>query len=56
MLSPGGHYRGSPDVERELVVVAVLDDGRQEVLTLAEFADRYGWQNDPDKARLFDGK
>jgi WD40 repeat protein/Leucine-rich repeat (LRR) protein len=51
-FSPDGHYRGSPRVERDLVYVVQLEDGRQETLTPAGFAQRFGWKNDPEKVRL----
>jgi len=53
-ISPEGHYRGSPDIEKEIVYVALTEDGRQETLTPAEFAAKFGWKNDPDKASLAD--
>jgi WD40 repeat protein len=53
-LTPEGHYRGSPEIEGELVYVAVTDDGT-EVLRPSEFAEKYGWKNDPDKVRLVPG-
>jgi WD40 repeat protein len=52
LVSPDGHYDGSPQIERQLVVVVLTDDGRQETLTPAEFEQKYGWHNDPEKARL----
>jgi serine/threonine protein kinase/WD40 repeat protein/formylglycine-generating enzyme required for sulfatase activity len=51
-LGPTGHYRGSPGVEDQIVYVAMLPDGSQRTYTPAEFAEKYGWQNDPDKATL----
>ncbi len=50
-LSPSGHYRGSPHVERMLVYVVQTDQG-QETLTPEEFSKKYGWKNDPEKAAL----
>jgi WD40 repeat protein len=50
LISPDGHYRGDPGVEKELVYVVQTDQG-QETLTPEEFAKRYGWKNDPGKAR-----
>ncbi len=49
-ISADGHYGGSPGVEKELVYVALTDSGEQLTLTPAEFAERYGWKNDPSKA------
>ena len=48
----GGHYRGSPGVEDQIVYVAMLPDGSQRTYTPAEFAAQFGWKNDPDKAEL----
>ena len=51
-LGPTGHYRGSPGVEDQIVYVAMLEDGSQRTYTPAEFAETFGWKNDPDKATL----
>jgi hypothetical protein len=51
VLSPDGHFRGTPDVGRELVYVVQTDTG-QETLPPADFATRYGWKNDPDNVGL----
>ncbi len=48
----GGHYRGSPNVEDHIVYVAELDNGSNITLTPAEFATRFAWKNDPEKATL----
>ena len=48
----GGHYRGSPGVEDQIVYVALLPDGSQRTYTPAEFAETFGWKNDPEKAEL----
>ena len=48
----GGHYRGSPGVEDYILYVAQLDDGSNVTLTPAEFAARFAWKNDPEKATL----
>ncbi|NUQ64799.1 MAG: protein kinase [Pirellulales bacterium] len=47
-ISPDGHFRGSPDVEKELVYVVQTDQG-QETLSPEEFSKKYGWKNDPGK-------
>jgi WD40 repeat protein len=52
-VSPDGHFRGSPGVERELVYVVQTDNG-QRTLTHDEFGRRYGWKNDPGRVRLLD--
>lgn len=51
-LTPDGHYRGSPGIEKDLVYVATTDSGEQITLTPAEFAKRFGWKNDPSQVRL----
>jgi WD40 repeat protein len=48
LISPEGHFRGTPGVEKELVYVVQTDAG-PETLTPDEFAQRYGWKNDPEK-------
>jgi WD40 repeat protein len=56
VVSPQGHWRGSPGVEKEFVYVVLCDDGRQLTLTPAEFATKYAWKNDPEKVGLESGK
>jgi len=51
-ISPDGHYRTTLDAEKELVYVVQTDSGEHLTLTPAEFADKFGWKNDPDKVRL----
>lgn len=48
VISPDGHHSSSPDVENELVYVALTDDG-QETLTPEQFGKRNGWKNNPEK-------
>jgi WD40 repeat protein len=51
MISADGHYRGSPGVEKDLV--AIVDTGKERLLlTPAEFAKRFKFKNDPDRALL----
>ena len=45
-------YCGSPGVEEHIVYVAMHDDGSQVTCTPAEFAQQFGWKNDPEKATL----
>ena len=52
VISPEGHHRGSPFVERQIVYVAQTADGTQQTLPPAEFAKSYGWQNDPANVKL----
>jgi WD40 repeat protein len=49
VISPQGHWRGSPGVEKELVYVVLTDSGEQVTLTPHEFAKKYVWKNDPEK-------
>ena len=46
-----GHYCGSPGVEDDLAYVVQTDQG-QETLTAEQFSSRYGWKNNPEKARI----
>jgi WD40 repeat protein len=48
-ISPEGHYCGGPTAERNLVYVVETDRG-QEMLEAGEFAERYGWKNEPARA------
>ena len=48
----GGHDRGSPGVEDHILYVTQLDDGSNVTLTPAEFATRFGWKNEPERATL----
>jgi len=45
-VSPHGHFRASPRTDEQLVYVVETDAG-QETLSPQEFADKYGWRNDP---------
>ncbi|MBI4615443.1 MAG: serine/threonine protein kinase [Planctomycetes bacterium] len=51
VASAAGHYRSSGAGEEELVYVA-LAGGKQEMLAPGEFREKYGWKNDPSRARL----
>lgn len=51
-IGPTGHYRGSHGIEEQIVYVAQLDDGSHVTLAPADFAQRFGWKNDPSKATL----
>jgi WD40 repeat protein len=44
-LSGSGGYRGTPQIDRELVVV-VQTNNLQQTLTPGEFVERYRWSND----------
>jgi hypothetical protein len=55
VVSPEGHYRGTPaNIDREVLHVARIN-GHQETFTPEEFAKRFGWKNDPSKVRLISG-
>jgi WD40 repeat protein/formylglycine-generating enzyme required for sulfatase activity len=49
VVNPNGHYVGSPGVEEDLVYVIQTDNG-QETLAPEEFAKKYGWKNEAQKA------
>lgn len=49
-VTPEGHFRGAPEIDQELIVVAETDAGEQVTLSLAEFEKKYGWKNDPERA------
>jgi WD40 repeat protein len=51
-LTPDGHYTDNEQVERGIVMVVQKDDGMQEVLEPADFEQKYGWKNEPDKVHL----
>jgi len=48
-ISPEGHIRATGDVEDHIRYVALTNSGEQLTFTPAEFAERYGWKNDPEK-------
>ncbi len=50
-ISSEGHFRGSAEIEKQLVYVVQTDDG-QETLPPEEFAEKYGWRNNPDTVHL----
>ena len=51
-VGPTGHYRGSAKIDDHIVYVAMHDDGSQVTYTPAEFREKFGWKNDPEKATL----
>jgi WD40 repeat protein/serine/threonine protein kinase len=51
VVSPEGHFRGPPQVEKQLVYVVQTDHG-QETFSPQEFTKKYRWRNDPQKVRL----
>ena len=50
IVSPEGHWCGPAGVESDLRYLVLTDSG-QEMFTPQEFAKKYGWKNDPIKAR-----
>jgi WD40 repeat protein len=51
-IGPDGHYRGSPQIDDHIVYVALHEDGSQVTYAPKEFREKFGWKNDPDKARF----
>jgi WD40 repeat protein len=51
-IGPDGHWRGSEQAAEHLVYVALTEEGQQLTFTPEEFATKYGWKNDPNKARF----
>jgi hypothetical protein len=50
-VSGEGHYRSSSPIDKDLVYLVQTEKG-QETLTPDEFAQRFGWRNDPSQVRL----
>lgn len=50
-IGPDGHYRASSGIDAQMVYVAQHDDGSIKTYTPAEFSERFGWKNEPQKAR-----
>jgi WD40 repeat protein/serine/threonine protein kinase len=51
-IAPDGQYTGNQQVDRGIVMVVQKDDGTQELLEPADFEQKYGWKNEPDKVHL----
>lgn len=51
-ITADGYYTGNEQVERGIVMVVLKDDGTQEVLEPADFEQKYGWKNEPDRVHL----
>jgi WD40 repeat protein len=51
-ISPEGHYLASGDVSDEIVYVAELDNGERVTLKQEDFEKRFGWKNDPERAKI----
>jgi WD40 repeat protein len=52
VVSADGHFRGGRGVEQQLVYIIRNPDGSQETLAPKEFSARFGWKNDPSRARF----
>jgi WD40 repeat protein len=50
-ITPDGHYRGSPAIDRDLIFIVRTEDG-QAIHLADEFARKYGWKNDPEQVHL----
>ena len=51
-IGPDGNYKGSPKCSTQVVVVALHTNGSLKTYSLEEFAEAFGWKNDPTKVRL----
>ena len=51
-ISPEGHFMASADVDDEIVYVGETLSGERFTLSREEFEMRFGWKNDPEKARI----
>ena len=51
-IGPDGNYKGSPKCSTQVVVVALHTNGSLKTYSLEEFAETFGWKNDPTKVRL----
>lgn len=51
-VSPDGHFKTVGQFDDEFVYTVLTEDGRQVTLSADEFAEQYGWKNDPDKVQL----
>ena len=49
-IGADGHYRGSEGIESQIVFVALHKDGSQTMHTASDFQQKFGWDNDPEKA------
>ncbi|MGH7138345.1 MAG: hypothetical protein ACREHD_21555, partial [Pirellulales bacterium] len=53
-IAPSGHYRASPRADELLAYVVETADG-QETLSREQFAERFGWKNNPQWAEKENG-
>lgn len=51
VVGPQGHFKGAPGAEKQLRFLVQTEAGTRD-LSAEEFALKYGWKNDPSKARL----
>ncbi len=54
-IAPNGHYLASPGAEHLLHYVVLTTTGEQQLLTPAEFSQRFAWKNDPTQVPPLDG-
>ncbi len=52
ICSPEGNYHGSEGVESLIAYVVMHEDGSQRTYTAAEFAEKFGWRNNPKSVSL----
>ena len=53
IFSAEGHFQGTEQSQAAVVYVAEQDDGLQVTLPPSEFAQRFHWQNDPQRVKIF---
>jgi WD40 repeat protein len=53
-IAANGLYAGNDQVESSMVMVVQKEDGTQEVLEPADFEQKYGFKNRPDKVHLLE--
>ncbi len=54
LISPEGHWHSPTPNTNGLFVYVVQTEQGQETLTAQEFAEKYGWRNDPEKAHIIE--
>lgn len=55
-FSPDGHYLASTDASESIVYCVETESGERLTLLPSEFESRFGWQNNPEKARIAFGE
>ena len=51
VVNPEGHYRGTPGAQHQIVCLTQTKDGTR-IVAPGDFANRFGWKNDPERVRL----